>query len=547
MDLKKIITKALLCIIWCHMFFGYHFTYSLGTQDISDPIFSLDAQDIDNDSNIANDPSTWSLVESIVDNFSTHTGSQDDTAQQPLFEIGAINDQHPGIKFDGSNDIINIQDHIDITVGPTYSEKSYALVLKTSTDITSLQTIYDEGTKEKWFSFQIKDSHLYAGAYNSLDWASGKEFRTIDLWVIETEKEYIVIFVYDSTTGEVRWYLNGVLQWTLSDSGPQVTHGACIFTAFFNCAMYSVEWTIGLWAIKNHWIDLSNNTQITSFEAHFFNGYIWEINSWNHALSSSEVDDINIFLLVKWWFDSTPPVVDSNTSSWAIVPIGTFDIDYTYSDSHTWALGIDVSSIDLELNRWDSWAFGTGNIITNHRNDTLTNETGSWATYTLENLTLGKYRLIFEISDFWGNTQTNEIVFYRDAPELIVGSWSIDMWILSSDFNIFSPEINVTVKTIGAPFHLIMNLDQDLSYGITTIDSWNGSEGFGFDQEVFTNSISAIASPQIIWTGSLSPNNDGLLNEYIYRIKFGWQVNPGQEAGDYVGDVSFWIDLQYNR
>ncbi len=547
MNFKAIIAKILLCIIWCHMFFAVNFAYSLGTQDILNSIFSLDAQDIDNDNNSANDPVNLSPITNIADNFWTHTGSQNSANQQPLFELNAINGQHPGIKFDGSNDIINIQDHTDISVAPNYDQKSFALVVKTGTDIASLQTIYDQGTKEKWFNFQIKDSHLYAWAYNSLDWSNGNEYKTIDLGTIEAEKEYIVIFVYDNIADEVRWYLNGILKWVLNNAEAQTTHGACIFSAFFGCAMYSQDGSIWLWWTKNDSIDLSNNTQIPWFETHFFNGHIWEISSWNSTLSDSQASDINIFLMVKWWFDSTPPVVNSNTSSWAIAPASSFDISYNYSDSHTWALGIDLSSIELELNRFQSWSFWTGNIIDNHINDLLTNETLTWATYTLDNLTLGKYRIIFKVADFWANTEINEIIFYKDSPELIVGSWSIDIWTLNSDFNTFSPEIDVTVKTIGAPFQLTMNVDQELSYGITQINAWDGNEGFGFDQEVYTNTISPIQNWQIIWTGSLSPNTDGILNEYIYKIRLWWQTNADQHAGEYEGDISFWIDLQYSR
>jgi hypothetical protein len=44
---------------------------------------------------------------------------------------------------------LDIKDNLSISLSNQYDEKSYAMIIKTSDDITAFQTIYDESTKEK--------------------------------------------------------------------------------------------------------------------------------------------------------------------------------------------------------------------------------------------------------------------------------------------------------------------------------------------------------------------------------------------------------------
>lgn len=76
-------------------------------------MFHLDAQDIDGDNNSSNNPADNSPVTAIIDNFNSHTGSQIISSKQARFNINGINSL-PAIKFDGVDDIIEIQDSLDI-------------------------------------------------------------------------------------------------------------------------------------------------------------------------------------------------------------------------------------------------------------------------------------------------------------------------------------------------------------------------------------------------------------------------------------------------
>jgi hypothetical protein len=45
--------------------------------------------------------------------------------------------------------LYTLQDHVDLASGDEYLEKSFAIVFQTSADISSLQTLYEQGGKEK--------------------------------------------------------------------------------------------------------------------------------------------------------------------------------------------------------------------------------------------------------------------------------------------------------------------------------------------------------------------------------------------------------------
>lgn len=542
---KQIVSKILLLVLSMHLFFFVSIAHSLTIHDIPNKVFSLDLQDIDNDDDNSNDPWTGIPLAALIDNFNWHTWSQDDPSKRGIFTVNAINGIHPWLLFDGTNDLLDIDDSLLTTVESWYSEKSFSIVFKTWTDTTTLQTIYEQGTKEKGFAFQIQWGKLYAWAYNSLDWSSWQEYKVIDFWTIDAQKEYILIFVYDSVNNEIRASLNGIDASVVPASWEQKTHGACIFTAYFWCATYDQEGTIWLWATKNDSLNLSDNSTIVWYETNHFSGYLWEIATWNTALTSTEMWQIHTFLVVKWWFDSIPPVLSSDTWSGAIIPSGEVNLSFTYSDTHTGALGIDIASPNLELFSWNGSDFGTGNIISSYINNGSTVETLTWASYELNNIPLWKYKIRFTIADLAGNEEISEFVFYRDTPELIVGSWSVDLGDLLVNSDNFSEEVIITVKTIGAPFTLYMTGGQDLSYGITKINAWNGIDGFGYDQATYSWALSPVWSWQVIADEALNYNNSGALNNYTYQLKFWANPSADQPAGDYIWNVDFDINLRY--
>ena len=546
MSLKRV-TSLVLIFFFSLSGFGEGFlVHALSPSWVSNGVFFFDGQDTDNNGLSWDEPLNNDPITNLIDKFNANTWSQLWATKKPLYKTNSIN-SYPSLFFDGSNDLLNIEDNLEISIGTGYTDKSYAMIIKTSADITSLQTIYDEGTKEKWFSFQIEASHLYASAYNSLDWSIPNQYKTIDLWVITANTVYTIIFVYDQGNDFVKGYLDGSLQGTLNSISLQKTHGACRFITSFDCNIYSTGWTIALGSTKNDTIKLSDNSQIVGFEGNHFYGNIWEISSWNHALTSSEVNGIQDYLVIKWWIDNTAPVITStNISSGSLLPGGNHDIVFNYNDTHTGSTGIDSSSDSITLQKRIGAAWGADISVTGFNLGGKT-VTSSGATYPTNDLGYGKYRATFNISDNAGNTSLDEeLVFYIDQPQFIISTGSLDIGTVNNVTNSFSPEITITVKTVGAGFDVVLNKNTTLTYSGETIPDWDGTIGFGYDQDVYTGSISLIWVDENIGTQVASINTNGDLNTYTYKIKVGILINALEQAGgNYSGKIDFWINLNY--
>lgn len=539
MFLRKIISYILLIILSLSFWIKDFIAYAITPSDISNKLFFYDGQDIDWDWINTNEPSDWTRLTNIIDKFNTNTWTQIILNKKPLYKTNSINSL-PSFSFDWVNDLINIKDNISISVWTWYTKRSYAMVIKTWNDINTFQTIYDEWTKEKWFSFQIENSRIYAWAYNTIDWNTPNKYKIIDLWLIQANEVYTIIFVYDKNNDFVKWYINWVLKNTLNNISTQTTHWACTFETSFNCDVYSTWWTLAIWATKNDTLRLSNSTWSIAFEWNFFKGNLWEISSYNHSLTNSEVIWLNEYLFTKWWFDRIAPVITwSNVLSGSILPWWNHSISFNYNDSHTWSLWINTWSLNLVLQKWNwtSWQNNTG--ISN----TSISLTG--ATYQVNNLDYWKYRTILNISDNAPNTSSNyELIFYIDKPTLNVSTWSISIWDIDSSANNFSNDIVLTVKTIWAPFKVKLKRKEKLedSSG-NEIIYYNWNYWLGYDKNRDWNLHNF--NNDIIGQQTRNVNVNWNLNTYTYRIKMWAIVEQIQTSGNYSWKIDFDIELDY--
>ena len=542
MLLKKIISFILIIILSFYLNIGNFVVFALSPNDISNKVFFLDAQDTDWDWDNSNEPANNSKIANLIDKFNSNTWSQTNTDKQALYKTNSIN-SYPSLYFDWTNDLLDLKDNLEISVWTWYTEKSYAMIIKTSDDINNFQTIYDEGTKERWFSIQIENWHLYAWVYNTLEWWN--QNRTIDLWTISTNEIYTIIFIYSKTWDYIKAYLNWELKWTLNSIEEQITHWACTFTTSFNCSIYSTGWALAIGATKNDILKLSDSSTSLWFEKDFFKWYIWEISSYNHALTDSEVDWLNDYLFTKWWFDNISPIIDSiNFSNNQILPGWTHDIILTYSDTWTWATWIDSNTANPYLEKWNSTNSTWDNITASGLNSwTITN---SWATYTTQNLDFWKYRFNFNIKDnAWNISDNKEIIFYIDKPELTVSTWSVNIWKLSDSEVKLSDNITITVKTIWAPFKVKLQKNTQLTHSNNSdfIPYYNWSVWMWYDK----NNDWSLSdfNDDIIMQEVKNINTDWDLNTYTYTLKI-WAIIDKLQAGwDYTGKIDFWIELDY--
>jgi len=251
------------------------------------------------------------------------------------------------------------------------------------------------------------------------------------------------------------------------------------------------------------------------------------------------IDNINF---VSNAIDVTAPsILSSNIASGSLLPGWNHSIELNYEDLES---GIDTSSAVLQLAKWD----GVSSYWPNIASSWITSLwiTSTWASYTTNNLEFWKYVYAFQISDIAGNTSTSTgAVFYIDEPEFIVSTPEIDMGLLNSTTNTFSPTVQITVNTVGAEFDLIMNSDNELNYLTNILSSFDGTTGFWYQATPLSGTITTIWIDETIGTQTTSINTNGDKNTYIFEIQLGWIVNIDQAAGDYMGNIDFGISLTY--
>ena len=137
------------------------------------------------------------------------------------------------LSFDGNDDVLRINNSADINTHSGHlSQKSYALVFKTGSDITTRQVIYEEGGIVKGVNVFIQDGHLYFGAYNLTNDSAGAPWPFQSLSIsIQPNTEYIFTGLLDgnsSETGLMASWLNGTSMGELYTTGLLYAHSGAI-------------------------------------------------------------------------------------------------------------------------------------------------------------------------------------------------------------------------------------------------------------------------------------------------------------------------------
>ncbi len=239
--------------------------------------------------------------------------------------------------------------------------------------------------------------------------------------------------------------------------------------------------------------------------------------------------------------DEVAPVITAtNFLSGTLLPGGNHEINISYNDDDSW---IDVSSATITLQKWDGISTFWPDISASGITPGVINTTS--ASYNTSTLEFGRYRYVFNISDNTGNTTTETLEFYIDEIEFLVSTPEIDIGDLSIFTNSFSPTVEITIRTVGAPFELFMNADSFLSFSTENISSYNGTTGFWYQNTPFSWVISAIWVDESIGTQVLDINTNGERNTYVFEIQLWAIVTTEQGAWDYEWKIDFWITLNY--
>ncbi len=242
-------------------------------------VFHLNAKNVDGDGNVANQPGDGNTLNTWED-LSGNNHDATPTGSAPKFDTDAF-DGNGGIQMTSGTDGLTIANDATINEG-TFTEKSFAFTFETGGSVDGLQVIYEQGGSGRGYSLSIApdadtgEARLYAFAWNNAEWASGEQYKAIDLGLVAPNTSYSAAMVHDSTdgTGTFKGYLNGELQGTLENVAAMNPHGGLV----------------GVGKVLNGSIRVDTFT--SSGDGHEFQGSIGEIASWNAALSEDDISDL---------------------------------------------------------------------------------------------------------------------------------------------------------------------------------------------------------------------------------------------------------------
>lgn len=292
------------------------------------------------------------------------------------------------------------------------------------------------------------------------------------------------------------------------------------------------------WSWNVAWTLYSDNT-ITAWTHSYKWCYIkdWNTDTWT---DNSYIDYITFNDSAV---DTTSPTISSiNFASWKLLPWWNQNIIINYIDTES---GIDTNSDAISLYKWN-WSSWWPDIWASWLNLWTKIISAISATYSTNNLTYWKYRYNFSISDSVPNASSTGAVFYIDEPEVIISTWSLDIWNIKPWETKFSEnEFTVTVKTVWAWFYLILNKQSPLLNWTIEITDWNTVEWFWYESSPYTSTINIINVNKVIATQVWSLNTDWEKNIYVYSLKLWALVWEQQAAWNYNWTIKFWVNFDY--
>jgi len=386
---------------------------------------------------------------------------------------------------------------------------------------------------------------LHNATYQLLDWVYG----------IYKSGDYLYMASYNSDALTILKLSNPNIVWTtsMSYSGVLFTWSLLLWTWTISNAKIQLSkdgwtnWYYYNWSSRTLVNTTSpSNTQtseiwIISSNLATFNNLPWWTNlkikvylntDWSQNL---EVDNVT-FSSDNWW----PIVSLSLPWSWSIFPYKNPILSYVYSDD--WS-GVNTWATLFGIYKWNWstwWSNLSGSLI-------------SWSTiwtwssiFSWSNLAFGKYKTTLTLSDYIWNTWVYDNVFYIDEVEMIVSTWTIDIWNIAYNTKKFSPEVIITIKTVWTPFKVYMSQNWQLQQWTNIIIDWDWNEWYWYDSDPYTDSIFTIWNMKQVWSGNFNPNINWLKNTYNFKVKL-WAMfkDLEQAAGTYQTYINFTSVFDY--
>ena len=267
---------------------------------LDDIIFHIDNRNI----TAQDEANVFSLRESILGNVLY-------SEEGPLatFEQDAFNGTG-GLDLTAANSGYNISGGHDLNTADSYNEKTFAVGFQTSSDITSSQVVFGQGTNDDGYSIMIQNGHLYGMGWTTT--GSNPGTYVVDLGEISVNTVYTSVLVHDGEIGELRGYLDGSLIDITTGIG--TVSGTSVYHVGNPSVGYSSDGT-----------RLIDGTEVTG-SGQYFNGFIGQVISWNVALNNSQAQNVDQYIDNHFGDNSFGTVTVNSDDTINYTP-GTFDLD----------------------------------------------------------------------------------------------------------------------------------------------------------------------------------------------------------------------------
>jgi hypothetical protein len=169
------------------------------------------------------------------------------------------------LAFDGIDDRATIPNSGWVNLVPS-TQRTFEAFIKTGSDTNARQVLYEEGGESNGFSVEISGGRLYFNA-----WSTTNGWRTVFADVpVSPNTIYRVAGVYQGSSGEVRLYLDGLLEDTSTGVGSMPQHADGVALGGINGST------------RDH-------TNAIIRAGSNFGGYLGEFRVWDRALTQDQI------------------------------------------------------------------------------------------------------------------------------------------------------------------------------------------------------------------------------------------------------------------
>ncbi len=262
--------------------------YFVPDNELPAMILWLDGQDLATIKDEANRDATDGSFSGNVDVWEDKSGSTDIhnfsvSASRPTF-----NASKNYINFNGTNQAMTTPNHVDINTG-TLTEKNISFSLKTSTDISTRQVVYEEGGTVRGMNIYIDGGNLYCGFWNLPGGEDGGQPFVSLSTPISTNSIYHVTWVFDYSNYAGSAGPDGALECFVN--------GSSIGSAPSSARLYPHGGAIGIGRMDN---DTYFHDGTSSGDGHYYQGDVMEVFITNDIPTAQVISDLYDYLDSKW-------------------------------------------------------------------------------------------------------------------------------------------------------------------------------------------------------------------------------------------------------